>query len=116
MTTIFIRAAAERAAKTFAQALLALLGTNSVGVTSLDWGHILPVAATAALASVLTSVASLSTVVPLTTTAPAPAPVSAPDVPEAPATPAVSFAPTQAKLDALTADPTTEVTPVYTAP
>jgi hypothetical protein len=60
-------------------------------------------------------VASLSTVVPLATT-PAPAPVTVPDAPEAPATPAVSFAPTQAKLDALTTEPATGVTPVYTAP
>jgi hypothetical protein len=44
------------------------------------------------------------------------APVAVPDVPEAPATPAVSFAPTQAKLDALPVESATEVTPVYTAP
>jgi hypothetical protein len=46
----------------------------------------------------------------------APGPVAVPDVPEATATPAVSFAPTQAKLDALPVEPAAEVTPVYTAP
>lgn len=54
----FWLAAAERAVKTFAQALLALIGTDLVAVTALDWPQMLAVAATAALASLLTSVAS----------------------------------------------------------
>lgn len=53
--------ATERAIKTFAQAVLAIIGTNSVAITSLDWGHILAVAATAALASILTSLATPQT-------------------------------------------------------
>ena len=44
------------------------------------------------------------------TPAPADAPVGAPAVPEAPATPPVSFAATQAKLDAI---PVAEVTPTF---
>lgn len=51
-------ASAERAVKTFAQALVALIGTGAVNIISLDWTQMLGVAATAAVVSVLTSVAS----------------------------------------------------------
>ena len=51
-------AAAERAVKTFAQTLVALIGTGAVGVMDLDWLQMLSVAATATILSVLTSVAS----------------------------------------------------------
>ena len=51
-------AAAERAVKTFAQTLIALIGTGAVGIMSLDWAQMLSVAATATLLSVLTSLAS----------------------------------------------------------
>lgn len=62
MTTLaFWRATVERAVKTFAQALLALIGTGAVGVTALNWPQLLSVSATAALLSVLTSVASGAT-------------------------------------------------------
>lgn len=51
-------AAGERAIKTFAQTLVALIGTGTVGVMDLDWLQMLSVAATATILSVLTSVAS----------------------------------------------------------
>lgn len=94
MTLSFWKDAAVRAVKTFAQVVLALLGTGYVGITSLDWAHLLGVASTAALASVLTSVSSLSTVgsKPDTGALVIPsAPVSGvvPDLPIPEATPAV---------------------------
>ena len=52
-------AALVRAVKTGAQSLLALIGTTAVSVTSLDWGQMLAVAATAMVASLLTSVAGV---------------------------------------------------------
>jgi hypothetical protein len=51
-------AAAERAIKTFAQSLLALIGTGAVGIMNLDWLQMLGISATATLISVLTSVVS----------------------------------------------------------
>ena len=62
MTTAFWKDAAVRAVKTFAQAVLALMTTGSVGLTHLDWLVVLNVAGAAALASVLTSITSLSNV------------------------------------------------------
>lgn len=49
---------AERAVKTFCQAAAALLVGDGLGVVTVDWWHVLDVAALAALVSVLTSVAS----------------------------------------------------------
>jgi hypothetical protein len=54
----FWLASGERAIKTLAQTLVALIGTNAVGVMDLDWAQILGVAATATVLSILTSVAS----------------------------------------------------------
>ena len=54
----FWKASAERAVKTFAQALVALAGVEMVGIHAVDWPEMLSVAAMAALLSVLTSVAS----------------------------------------------------------
>lgn len=51
-------ATAERAIKTFAQALIALIGTQMVNIISLDWPQMLGASATAALISVLTSLVS----------------------------------------------------------
>lgn len=49
--------ASERAVKTFAQAMLAVF-TAGVTILSVDWTEALAIGATAALVSVLTSVAS----------------------------------------------------------
>jgi hypothetical protein len=51
-------AAAERAVKTFAQTLVALIGTGAVGIMDLDWMQMLGVSATATVLSILSSVAS----------------------------------------------------------
>ena len=59
MTTgTFWAAALERAVKTAAQVAAALIGTGAVGLTELDWAQIGSVSATAAVLSVLTSLAS----------------------------------------------------------
>lgn len=55
--TLFWKAAAERAIKTFAQSLVALF-IAGVTILSIDWVQALAVSGTAALVSVLTSVAS----------------------------------------------------------
>lgn len=54
----FWTATAERAVKTAAQVAAALIGTGAVGITTLDWAQIGSVAATAAVVSILTSLAS----------------------------------------------------------
>ncbi|MCD4549667.1 holin [Schaalia sp. lx-260] len=56
MRTSFWLGVSERAIKTAAQALLAVLTTGTV-VWGLDWGQAVGLAATAALISVLTSIA-----------------------------------------------------------
>lgn len=62
MTTLtFWRATAERAVKTAAQTLLLLIGAGTVGITALNWPELLGLTGTAALLSVLTSVASGAT-------------------------------------------------------
>lgn len=55
---MFWKAVAERAVKTFAQALVAVFAAG-VTVLNIDWVDALAVAGTAALLSVLTSVASI---------------------------------------------------------
>lgn len=54
----FLEATAERAVKTFTQTLLAILGTDAMGVLSADIGEALQVSLAAAVLSVLTSFAS----------------------------------------------------------
>lgn len=51
-------AASERAIKTFAQTLVALIGTGAVGVMDIDWLQMLGISATATILSILSSVAS----------------------------------------------------------
>ena len=55
---LFWIAAGERAVKTFAQSLVALFAAG-VTILNIDWQQGLAVAATAALVSVLTSIASV---------------------------------------------------------
>ena len=54
----FAGAAAIRAVKTFAQTMVALIGTGAVGFTDLDWVQIFSVSGVSAILSVLTSVAT----------------------------------------------------------
>lgn len=54
----FLKAVLERAIKTFAQALAALLVGNGTGILDTDWTSSLSVAGMAAVVSILTSVAS----------------------------------------------------------
>lgn len=54
----FWLASAERAVKTFAQTLVALIGTEMVGIHTLEWGMMLSTALTATVLSLLTSLAS----------------------------------------------------------
>lgn len=55
----WIRAAGIRAIKTFAQTAVGMIGGEMVGILDVDWLGVLSVAATAALLSLLTSVAGL---------------------------------------------------------
>lgn len=52
-------AALVRAVKTMAQTAVALIGTNAIGVTEVDWAAVASAAALAAVLSVLTSVAGI---------------------------------------------------------
>ena len=53
-----VKAAGIRAVKTFCQTAVALIGTNAVGVTSVDWIGVASGAALAGIVSVLTSLAT----------------------------------------------------------
>ncbi len=53
------KAALIRALKTAAQTLAALIGTGAISIIELDWMQMLGVTATAAVLSVLTSLAGL---------------------------------------------------------
>lgn len=57
-TMAFVKAAGERAVKTFAQAEAALLVADGTGVLDTDWASSLSAAGMAAVISILTSIAS----------------------------------------------------------
>ena len=57
-STTFWRYAFERAIKTFAQTVVALLSASGIGLLNAPWIQVLSVAGMTALLSVLTSVAS----------------------------------------------------------
>mgnify|MGYP003441206416 CR=1 FL=1 len=57
-TKAFLNASFERAVKTFAQVLAALLVSNGTGILDTDWTSGLSVAGMAAVISVLTSIGS----------------------------------------------------------
>lgn len=56
MTKEFWKAAGIRAVRTMAQTAVALIGTNAVGVTTVDWVGVASGAALAGIVSVLTSI------------------------------------------------------------
>lgn len=58
MNKIWLRAAAIRAIRTFAQALIAGIGTGAA-LLEVNWSYALSVAAVAAILSLLTSLAGL---------------------------------------------------------
>ena len=58
-TLIFWQATAERAVKSFAQALAAMIGAGGVASQHVDWTMSLTVAGMTALLSVLTSISSV---------------------------------------------------------
>ena len=59
VTKKWLIASLIRSIRTFAQTAVALIGTEMVGFTELDWLHIISVAGVAAVLSILTSVAGL---------------------------------------------------------
>ena len=54
----FAQASAIRSVKTFAQTAVSLVGTNTMGITQIDWVGVLSGAALAAVLSLLTSIAT----------------------------------------------------------
>ena len=58
MTKSFWKSAGIRALRTFCQSLVTLIGTDAVNIINIDWLTILGIAATTALMSILTSIAT----------------------------------------------------------
>ena len=56
---MWLKAAGIRAVRTFAQALIAVIGTGIVGIMEVNWPYALSVAVMAAILSLLTSLAGL---------------------------------------------------------
>ena len=59
MTKIWIKAALVRAIRTMAQTAAALIGTNGIGITDVDWPAVASASALAGVLSILTSIAGL---------------------------------------------------------
>lgn len=57
-TAAFWKATIERMIRTFAQAVLALLGGDGLGLLDVDWGQALSVGGLAAVVALLTAVAT----------------------------------------------------------
>lgn len=55
----WVKAALVRAIKTAAQTAVALIGTNAIGITGVDWVAVASAAALAAVVSLLTSIAGI---------------------------------------------------------
>lgn len=55
----WFKAALVRAIKTAAQTAVALIGTNAIGITGVDWVAVASAAALAAVVSLLTSIAGI---------------------------------------------------------
>ena len=55
----WVLAALVRAIKTMAQTAVALIGTNAIGVTEVDWTAVASAAVLAGILSVLTSIAGI---------------------------------------------------------
>lgn len=71
-TKLFLKDAAERAIKTFVQALLAVVAAaGTTSIVSFDWPTLLLTAATAAVISILTSIASVAVTNDVETVSPA---------------------------------------------
>lgn len=58
ITAAFWKATAERAVRTFAQAELALLSGDGLGILDVDWGQALSVGGLAAVLALLTAIAT----------------------------------------------------------
>jgi hypothetical protein len=55
----WLKAAGIRSIKTVSQTAVALIGTNAVGITEVDWLAVLSASALAGVVSLLTSIAGL---------------------------------------------------------
>lgn len=55
----WVKAALVRAIKTAAQTAVALIGTNAIGITGVDWVAVASASALAAVVSLLTSIAGI---------------------------------------------------------
>ena len=55
----WVKAALVRAVKTMAQTAVALIGTNAIGITAVDWVAVASASALAGIVSILTSIAGL---------------------------------------------------------